>query len=839
MNDFKDNFSIFIALSVLTISVHAQDEFDSNFFQGSNISIDRFKNSGAVQPGNYNLSINVNGKYVGKTDVRISEEINGLEEKSIACSSQDLILLLGLRNINEINQDNENEILIEENEISEINDINKSKNKCIDLTSEIPYINYSIDLSELSLNVTIPQMYLNTRAQGATDPKFWEDGINAGFANYNLNYNENKNSNGDKNRNLFSMFNFGINFGLWQFRNNSNYNYQNNQGGKWNTINSYIKRPISSLNSNLVIGEFNTGGQYFDSISFTGAQLSSDERMLPNSLQGFAPVVRGIAQSNSVVEVRQQGILLYKTTVSQGPFIIDDLYPTGYGGELEVTVTGADGQVQMYQVPYSSVSQLLRPGLSRYSVTVGELRNSFLDSSPKFLQGWYARGLSNALTGYAGAQLSENYQSAVAGVALNTIIGAVSVDLTNSIADLDNGKGKKKGWSAKISHSKLIQATDTYLALSAYRFSSEDYFNFTDASSLRESQSYLFPNRKERFEVSINQPLAKNGNLYLSGSKINYWGGRSTETYLQGGYNFNFKGVNIGLNVSRVEREENENENVYSLMVNIPLQNKARNFSNLNTSYTHSKDRSQIIAGMTGTFNDGSLTYGISDSYTEHQGNTISGNVTKSFSQGQASLLASKSKDYSQYAMGLSGSIVAHSKGITLGQYSTDSLILVEAKNAKGAQLEGASNVYIDRFGYGIIPYLNPYRVNEVVINPQKLPDNTELKVHSKQVVPYSGAIIKLKFDTVTGHKAFIYSEEVNGEHLPVGAMVLNEQQDEVGIVGQAGIIYVTGLQDSGVLKAKWSEKEQDSCLLRYDFTTESQYEKNNGIYSLPLICEK
>lgn len=33
MNDFKDNFSIFIALSVLTISVHAQDEFDSNFFR--------------------------------------------------------------------------------------------------------------------------------------------------------------------------------------------------------------------------------------------------------------------------------------------------------------------------------------------------------------------------------------------------------------------------------------------------------------------------------------------------------------------------------------------------------------------------------------------------------------------------------------------------------------------------------------------------------------------------------------------------------------------------------------------------------------------------------------
>lgn len=637
------------------------------------------------------------------------------------------------------------------------------------------------------------------------------------------------------------MFNFGFNLGLWQFRNNSNYNYQNDNGGKWNTLNSYLKRPISSLNSNLIIGEFNTGGQYIDSVSFTGVQLSSDERMLPNSLQGFAPVVRGIAQSNSLVEVRQEGTLLYKTTVPQGPFTINDLYPTGYGGQLDVTVTGADGQVQIYQVPYSSVSQLLRPGLSRYSVTVGELRNDRLDSSPKFLQGWYARGLSNVLTGYAGAQLSKDYQSGVAGVALNTAIGAVSIDLTNSIADLDNGEGKKQGWSAKISHSKLIQATDTYLALSAYRFSSEDYYNFTDASNLRESQGQgiLFSNSRERFEVSINQPLTKNSSLYLSGSKVNYWGGRAPETYFQGGYNFDVKGVNVGLNISRVERDNFENENVYSLLVNIPLQNKTKKFSNLNTSYTHSKERSQVVTGMTGTINDGSLTYGISDSYAEHQGNTISGNLTKRFSQGQTSILASKSKDYSQYAVGLSGSIVAHSKGITLGQYSTDSLILVEAKNAKGAQLEGVSNVYIDRFGYGVIPYLNPYRVNDVIINPQKLPDDTELKVHSKQVIPYSGAIVKVKFDTVTGHKAFIYSEKVNGEYLPVGSVVRNENQEEVGIVGQAGVIYVAGLQNTGILKAEWSDREGDSCALHYDFTIKNQYEKNNGIYKLPLTCGK
>ena len=96
-----------------------------------------------------------------------------------------------------------------------------------------------------------------------------------------------------------------------------------------------------------------------------------------------------------------------------------------------------------------------------------------------------------------------------------------------------------------------------------------------------------------------------------------------------------------------------------------------------------------------------------------------------------------------------------------------------------------------------------------------------------------------MKFDTVTGHKAFIYSERSNGEHIPVGATVFNEAQEEVGMVGQAGIIYVTGLQDSGVLTAKWGESELDSCSLHYNFTIDYQYEKNNGIYTLPLTCEK
>ena len=811
------------------------DEFDANFFTGKKVSLEKFKKPGAVEPGDYEMSINLNGNYIGSSLLKIEENshING---QSIVCANPTLILMLGIRASNDIN---ESKSAIEIQEENEFNTLNNKKDICIDLKKEIPYLNYNIDLPNLTLDVNIPQVYLNLNAQGATNSNLWEDGINAGFVNYNLNYNENKNDGSQHTSNFFSMFNFGLNIGLWQFRNNSNYNYMSGNGGNWNTINSFVQRPISSIKSNLILGESNTIGQYFDSVGFLGAQLSSDDRMLPQSLQGFAPTVRGIAQSNSVVEIRQQGNLLYKTTVPQGPFIINDLYPTGYGGELDVSVIGADGNTQTYQVPYSSVSQLLRPGLSRYSITAGELRNKTLDSKPKFIQAWYAKGLSNAITGYAGIQLSDDYQSSVTGVAVNTRLGAISLDLTNSIAKVNEEQDKKRGWSAKVSHSKLIQTTKTYLALSAFRFSSEDYYNFNDATYLNNGLNLGYSNRKEKFEISINQPMWGGSSLYLSGSKVNYWGDRQAETYYQGGYNFGYKDINWGINVSRVERDSSESENVYSLVMSIALHSKKNNtFNSLTTSYSHSQGQSQVIAGLSGTANDGSLSYNFSDSYTEHQGNTISGGLTKNYSQGQAILLASKAKHYQQYSVGVSGSAVAHSKGITLGQYSTDSLILVEADRAKGAKLTNVSGVSIDRFGYGIIPYVNPYRVNDITINPQGMADDTELKVHSKKVIPYSGAIVKVKFDTVVGHKAFIHTEKLDDEYLPVGSIVKNESNEDIGIVGQNGMIYISGLNNKGTLKVEWGSTPEDSCQISYD-VSDATSEKKNGIYKLPLACVK
>ena len=85
-----------------------------------------------------------------------------------------------------------------------------------------------------------------------------------------------------------------------------------------------------------MIGDGNTPGNLFDSVPFRGVQIATDESMLPDSQQGYAPTIRGIARTNARVTVRQNGYAIYSTFVAPGAFVIDDLYPTAASGDLEV-----------------------------------------------------------------------------------------------------------------------------------------------------------------------------------------------------------------------------------------------------------------------------------------------------------------------------------------------------------------------------------------------------------------------------------------------------------------------------------------------------------------------
>ncbi|KAG5735751.1 hypothetical protein E4T56_gene5713, partial [Termitomyces sp. T112] len=118
---------------------------------------------------------------------------------------------------------------------------------------------------------------------------------------------------------------------------------------------------MPSIKSRLTIGTSFSDGAVFDSFGFRGIALATDDRMRPDSQSGYAPMVRGIARTNA--------------------------RPTGYGGDLVVTVLEADGGQQSFKVPYAALPQMLRPGILRYSLAGGEFRYGGVYTGQGFVQG--------------------------------------------------------------------------------------------------------------------------------------------------------------------------------------------------------------------------------------------------------------------------------------------------------------------------------------------------------------------------------------------------------------------------------------------------------------------
>ncbi|MFX6048559.1 fimbria/pilus outer membrane usher protein, partial [Acinetobacter baumannii] len=89
----------------------------------------------------------------------------------------------------------------------------------------------------------------------------------------------------------------------------------------------------------------------------------------------YAPVIRGVAQTNALIEIRQNGYIIYTTNVAAGNFVINDLYAANQSGDLEVSIIESDGRIKKFVQPYSAVPNMVRAGQSKFQLTAGQYRD--------------------------------------------------------------------------------------------------------------------------------------------------------------------------------------------------------------------------------------------------------------------------------------------------------------------------------------------------------------------------------------------------------------------------------------------------------------------------------
>ncbi|MBJ6386947.1 outer membrane usher protein [Enterobacter cloacae] len=811
-------------------------EFNDQFLidNSGSINVDRYAYGNPVLPGTYRVKVNLNGKS------KSTLEINFVDNKTPRASACLTKLILSQSGI-------DTSVLK--------NDEQDDETACVNIKENYPGASANFDSGKQEIDLNFPQIYVLKQPAGYVDPSLWEDGVPAGLLSYDLNAWHSETS-GTSSDTAYAGLRYGLNMGPWRLRSRGSLNWESDNGSHYSSQDIYLQRDITPLNAQLVLGDSFTRGDAFDSVNLRGARMYNDDRMLPQGASGYAPVIRGVANSNAKVSVVQSGNKIYETTVPPGAFEINDLSTTGYGNDLIVTVEEADGSKRTFTVPFSSVTQMLRPGSSRWDVGLGELSDDSLRDKPNVGYATYAYGLNNTFTGYVGAQYTDmDFYAGLLGLAMNTSIGAFAFDVTQSHADID-GLGTLKGQSYRLTYSKMLETTNTSFNVAAYRFSTEDYLSLNDAASLQDgihneeygnrtydSNAELYADyqrTKNQVQISLNQPLNRNGedygSLYVSGTWQDYWNNTSSTSDYSLGYNNSFAYGSYSVSVQRTYDDSGEKDDSVYLNVSVPFSvfskesSQTGGFNNINMSLRSDlKGGTSFNSTASGSTQNNDLSYSVSESSSGGNFgnlNQISGFSSWNSPYGPLGLSASFGDDNSkQYSASYSGGMVVHSGGVVLAPGSigeTDSLALVKASGAKNARL-GYGQGRINSSGYGIMPSMSAYRENRVYLDISTLEADVEIKNTSAVTVPRNGSVVLVNFETDEGRSLVLDLHRSDKGFIPLGADVLNEKNEPIGTVGQAGQAYVRGVEDKGVLRVVWGSDGTSTCTVRYQIPADAK----------------
>ncbi|MHC8300824.1 fimbria/pilus outer membrane usher protein [Pseudomonas sp. ZS1P83] len=817
--------AIFAAPSSFSLASESPDHpqlfaFNTSFLQGAQADVDLqlLLAENSVLPGTYRVDLYSNEVLIGRRDITFNR--NPGTGRVEPCLSLELLTQLGI-------------------DMGKLQAQGKldptAPQACYDLPSLIEQSSLRYDTSRLRLMASVPQMAMQRGMRGYVDPQLWDDGVSGAFINYQLNDSRSASQGDTRLTNNLGLRN-GINLGAWRLRNESNFSNGTGRPSTFSSNRSYLQHDVTPLKGQFSAGDIFTDSDLFDSVRYRGLKLASDEGMWADSERGYAPIIRGVAQSNATVEIRQNDYILYTTNVPPGPFEISDIYPSGSNGDLEITIIEADGRRRVSQQAFSSLPIMVREGQMKYSLSAGRYRsNTDGMAEPKMVSATLAYGLGSNLTGILGLQTSDDYKAMAVGFGRNTLIGAVSLDLTHSSSQVQGQT--TQGDSVRALYAKTFSGTDTSFTLAAHRYSTEGYRTLTDhVQDLSEGVVKRTGNAKTRTDLTINQSLGRDrewGSLYVNASDQRYWGHGGNRSF-SAGYGNSWGDVSYSLDVTRTEDFSfsgmPSRDTQFNLSLSFPLGSQSRAPRAFVTTTTQKgSDSTQV--GINGYVSPTSDTSYSIQGGNGSSGNSGSANLNFRTAVADINLGYSQGHGYDSQNVNVAGSVVAHAGGINLGQSVGETFALAQVPGVSGVRISSYSGVETGRNGYAVIPNAQPYRVNWVSLDTRELGGNIEIDNATQQLVPRRGAIALARYSSKTGRRVEFELFDAQNNLIPFGASVEDASGKQLAISDPNGKALALVEKDQDTLSIRWSHQQCSASYSLPAINPDLNYERHR------LVC--
>jgi outer membrane usher protein FimD/PapC len=755
---------LFVGFNVYA-NVNNTLSFDLDFLQGSKETPKVFRSTSGIVEGHYFSNVIINNKSVGKRNFTITKK-EEVEDK--LCLSKSFISDLDIKFT------------------PQIEDLYNT-HSCIDFDN-MEYASVKFNLSNQTLNISIPQRYLST-----TKEKTYDYGINGIRIGYSLR--ATANNSGDES--VFGNFNSKLNINKWVVNTDFTGSWVNN-GTETNLANLYAQRVLPSLEADFSIGKKYSGNNILGSFSYGGVGLKTNNhinRMKTN----YIPHISGVVNSSVHVTVKQNDRIIYAETIPSGPYLINDFSIHGFG-DLIVEIKGDNGYLERRKYPIITLPSLLRSTSFDYSIAIGKRFNGsgvdgLFDSERNFIftEGKYG---FDGYTLEGSVIVDEKFKGIGAGATFYLgRIGSLAIEGGYSHANYNNSP-TLTGSSVGLKYAYHL-TSNTTLQLAAYKYQDKDYTiynNFNPEDNKKENNK-----QKGRFELLMSHNYGKvHANLMFW--QQTYWGSNEHDIGINSSINsYFFDKVSIGLNASYGDNRGRENYSA-GLSVSIPLSYDETHHY-LMASVSSSKHSDTVYStNASGQLSDRvSYSMNINDS-------GINLNSSYLFDKVNMSTGISYHDGNSLFSAGISGGIAwTNPSGIIAYRHRADTVALIDSSGVDGLSINGA--VTNDQ-GFALVS-VSPYRDNNINIDLEALPINIEVDHRQHTVIPVEHAIVLNKIKT---RKVFRYIIKIKDKY---GRIITSgDVESDDMVVGSLSPNGMAVLSNSEQIKNAYLiiDKEHNKC---------------------------
>ena len=533
----------------------------------------------------------------------------------------------------------------------------------------------------------------------------------------------------------------------------------------------------------LLVGDtVSTPGWWGRAVRFGGVQYGTNFGLQPGFVTYPLMAVSGLASVPSTADILINNVRVAEQNVPAGPFTISNLPTMTGAGELNMVVRDPFGQERVITQPFYIAQQLLRPGLTEFSVGAGSGRLNYgienFDYSGTVAYGWARHGINSNLTGELRGEADNDGASVGAGA--DILVGDLGV--------LSFGGAASQGPDGNGTRYLLGFDRQTPFLSAGVRF--------TRASETYREIGDLGPQISRWTNGYIRTSLGRYGSFAVGYTGQRYYDAEAVSIY-SASYSFNVGArAFMTLTTSKILGVQNQTQAL--ALLTIPLGPLISATGSVQSTRQNAETTWRAEASV-----QRSLPVGEGYGYYLRANNdrTVAGGLLYAGPIGRYTVEAATEQGRAAMRASAAGGIAWVGDTVMFAQPIEQSFAVVKVGELDDVRVlqsnQDVGRTQNGRLALAQIPSLNGVTI---AVDPLTVPMDVALDRTSQQVVTLPRTGVVVDFTATRERSALVRLALPTGAPVPTGAVVQVEGRPEMFPVGHDGEAYLTRLADRQTL---------------------------------------